>query len=103
MGDNVASLLYQVVHEAPSPLAKTTPGLPAGLEDVLRVALAKKPGERFASVAAFARAFEGATTETGTTLPTRIPEPARPEIAATGLAAPRASTEAGPAKAVTTF
>jgi eukaryotic-like serine/threonine-protein kinase len=108
VGDNVASLLYQVVHEAPSPLAKTTPGLPAELEDVLRVALSKKPTERFASVAAFSRAFESATTGTGAMLPTQLPAatpapPSRPEIAATGLAAPRAATATGQAKAVTTF
>ena len=58
VGDSIASLLYQVVHEAPSPLAASTLGLPSGLQDVLSCALSKKPAERFASVAAFARAFE---------------------------------------------
>jgi hypothetical protein len=60
VGENVASLLYQVVHQAPSPLAALAPGLPPGIEEVLGCALAKSKTERFASLTAFARAFETA-------------------------------------------
>ncbi len=47
IGEDVASLLYQVIHQAPSPLAEFNPGLPNGVEGVLRRALAKTQAERF--------------------------------------------------------
>jgi serine/threonine protein kinase len=59
-GEDVASLLYQVVHENPPPLAAMVPGLRPEVEEVLRCALAKKREDRFASVGAFARALETA-------------------------------------------
>jgi tRNA A-37 threonylcarbamoyl transferase component Bud32 len=107
VGDSIASLLYQVVHEAPSPLAASTHGLPSGLQDVLSCALSKKPAERFASVAAFARAFEGAATgvavaasppSSAATAPTGL------AMVPPGLSVPRVATEASPLKpAATTF
>jgi len=60
MGENVPAILFQVVHEAPPPLAPKVAGLPHELEEVLRGALAKDKRQRFASVAAFASALEGA-------------------------------------------
>jgi serine/threonine-protein kinase len=59
-GEDVASLLYQVVHEDPPPLAPKVPDLRPEVEEVLRMALAKKREHRFASVGAFARALESA-------------------------------------------
>jgi eukaryotic-like serine/threonine-protein kinase len=59
-GEDVASLLYQVVHEDPPPLATQLPGLRPEVEEVLRCALAKNPTERFASIGAFAEALESA-------------------------------------------
>ena len=59
-GEDVASLLYQVVHENPPPLVAHVPGLRPEVEDVLRCALAKKRAARFASIGAFARALETA-------------------------------------------
>ena len=57
-GEDVASLLYQVVHENPPSLAAAVPGLRSDVEEVLRMALAKKREDRFASIGAFARALE---------------------------------------------
>jgi serine/threonine-protein kinase len=59
-GENAASLLYQVVHQAPSPLTTRAPEVPAALDQVLGCALAKPIEERFASMTLFARAFEDA-------------------------------------------
>ncbi len=59
-GEDVASLLYQVVHESPPALAAAVPGLHPEVEDVLRVALAKDREDRFASIGAFTRALESA-------------------------------------------
>ena len=59
-GEDVASLLYQIVHENPPPLTTTVPGLRPEVEEVLRMALAKRREDRFASVGAFARALESA-------------------------------------------
>ncbi|HEX4404254.1 MAG TPA: protein kinase, partial [Polyangia bacterium] len=102
VGDNIASLLYQVVHEAPSPLAAHALGLPAGVDAVLMRALAKKPGERFESVAAFSRAFEG-TAAGGSVAPAPIGAVTTPAaLAATGIAGTLAPS--APAKAAeTTF
>jgi serine/threonine-protein kinase len=62
VGENVASLLYQVIHQAPSPLATMNPALPTEVEDVLRRALSKTQIGRFATMTEFSRAFEGAAT-----------------------------------------
>jgi serine/threonine-protein kinase len=108
VGESVMSLLYQVVHEAPSPLANTAPGLPAGIEDVLRCALAKRPVERFANVTAFARAFEAAASGAPVSVPVAQPPaplaPTAAAVAPTGLAAAPAPPVAPASKpAVTTF
>jgi len=62
IGENVASLLYQVIHQAPSPITDMNPGLPAAVEGVLRRALAKTQAERFQTLTEFSRAFEGAAS-----------------------------------------
>lgn len=59
-GDDVASLLYQVVHENPAPLTAQVPGLRPEVEEVLRCALAKNRTDRFSTISAFARALETA-------------------------------------------
>jgi len=65
-GDDIASLLYQVVHEEAPRLART---LPAGwdtraLQAVLDRALAKDPAQRFSGMVEMARAFEAASEQT---------------------------------------
>jgi len=62
VGENVASLLYQVIHQAPSPLANMNPGLPSQVEDVLRRALSKTQIGRYSTMIEFSRAFEGAAS-----------------------------------------
>ncbi|HEX3694512.1 MAG TPA: protein kinase [Polyangia bacterium] len=59
-GENAASLLYQVVHQTPSPLTTRAPEVPGALDQVLGCALAKPIEQRFASMTVFARAFEDA-------------------------------------------
>ncbi|HEY6476194.1 MAG TPA: serine/threonine-protein kinase [Polyangia bacterium] len=65
-GDDIASLLYQVVHEAPPPLARYLPGWwdTRALQAVLDRALAKDPGRRWSGMMEMARAFEAASEQT---------------------------------------
>jgi serine/threonine-protein kinase len=63
-GDDVASLLYQVVHEEPPRLSDSVPGLPSALEKVVMRALSKKQEDRFPNIREFARAFESAAVIT---------------------------------------
>ncbi len=58
IGENVPSLLFQVVHEPAPPLTPKVPGLSPEVEDVLRRALSKKKADRFPSVSAFASALD---------------------------------------------
>jgi serine/threonine-protein kinase len=57
-GDEISSILYQVVHEEPPSLVSM--GLPelAPVEAVIRRAMAKAPADRFANVNDFAQAME---------------------------------------------
>src|SRR5216684_4142728 len=56
----LSQLMYQHFHSAPPRPSSINPRLPADVDTVLLHALAKKPAERFASIAAFARAFQQA-------------------------------------------
>jgi hypothetical protein len=62
LGENVPSILFQIVHEPPPSLLPKLPGLPPQVENVLVRALAKKKEERFPSVSEFAAAMEAALT-----------------------------------------
>jgi serine/threonine-protein kinase len=62
VGESAASLLYQVIHEEPPPIAKRAPGLPADVEKVIRRGLAKRMEDRYPSITAFSRALELACT-----------------------------------------
>jgi len=53
-------VMYQHLHVIPQPPGKLNPRVPADVDTVILHALAKKPGERFASISAFARAFQQA-------------------------------------------
>jgi serine/threonine protein kinase len=65
-GANVSSLLYQIVHEEPVELAAAAGGpIPPAVASVLRRALAKDKGQRFASVLAFSAALEDAAAAGG--------------------------------------
>ena len=58
LGENVPSILFQVVHEQPPSLGSSVDGLPEKVEEVLRCALAKDKRQRYPSVSAFASALE---------------------------------------------
>ncbi|MEO5770168.1 MAG: serine/threonine-protein kinase [Polyangia bacterium] len=97
IGDNIAALLYQVLHQAPPPLASLNPGLPRQVEDVLRRALSKEQIGRFATMTEFSRAFESAASG-------REPAvaPAPPEAQAAMARAPTMASSPG-SPSVTTF
>ena len=65
-GDDIASLLYQVVHEEAPRLARTLPAWwdTRALQAVLDRALAKDPAQRFSGMMEMARAFEAASEQT---------------------------------------
>ncbi|HEX6203404.1 MAG TPA: tetratricopeptide repeat protein [Thermoanaerobaculia bacterium] len=46
-GDNPAAVLYSVVHEEPPPVCEARDDLPPGLDEVLRLALQKRPEQRY--------------------------------------------------------
>ena len=48
-GDREASILYSVVHEEPKPLKEMKPGLPQEIEQIVSLALKKKPESRYSS------------------------------------------------------
>src|SRR5260221_2857201 len=56
----LGQVMYQHLHVTPQSPGKLNPRVPADVDTVLLHALAKKPGERFASISAFARAFQQA-------------------------------------------
>src|SRR6266704_797633 len=57
---SLGQVMYQHLYVTPQPPGKLNPRVPADVDTVLLHALAKKPEERFASIAAFARAFQQA-------------------------------------------
>ena len=59
-GDNVPTILYQIVHKPPPSLVQKVAGLHPEVEDVLLHALAKNKKDRFGSVNDFAMALESA-------------------------------------------
>jgi eukaryotic-like serine/threonine-protein kinase len=63
-GREVPQILYSVVHTMP-PRPSELAGLPAAVDDVLAVALAKRPDDRFDRAAELAEALEAALTGRG--------------------------------------
>ncbi len=86
-GDDIASLLYQVVHEEAPRLARTLPAWwdTRALQAVLDRALAKEPAQRFSGMMEMARAFEAASEQT---LSHEIAERGTVNLGATLIAAP---------------
>jgi eukaryotic-like serine/threonine-protein kinase len=60
----LGQVMYQHLQAQPAPPSTFNPRLPAEIDTVLLHALAKKPEERFHSISAFARAFQGAMQST---------------------------------------
>jgi serine/threonine-protein kinase len=90
IADDVTPLFYQITNLEPEPLAKQAPDVPAAVEPVLRRALAKRPGDRFATIREFSRAFEEAA----------LGRPA--DATPTPVTLSQVSAETGPVAAVTT-
>jgi serine/threonine-protein kinase len=59
-GESFADTLYQLMVTMPPRPSELVPGLPAALDAVLSVAMAKDPGDRFGSAAELAEAIESA-------------------------------------------
>src|SRR5262249_3768351 len=57
-GDSAAEVMSAILREDPPDVAQLQPGLPAGLEHVVRHALEKRPEERFQSARDLAFALE---------------------------------------------
>ncbi|HEY3817090.1 MAG TPA: serine/threonine-protein kinase [Polyangiaceae bacterium] len=63
-GPDTPQILYQVVYRSPARPSQLVPGLPADVEIVLAIALAKDPSERFASALEMAEALRAAAKGT---------------------------------------
>jgi hypothetical protein len=108
-GDSVIAVIMNVVTGTPAPLATLVPQTPASVVAAVERALAKKPDERFADVAAFIEALTGRPLQTlgvgsvgipapGATAPLSQEElmaatmaPASPQVASGVRAAPLSS------------
>jgi Tol biopolymer transport system component len=55
--ESTLALLHKIAYEPPPPICQARPDLPAGVEAVLDRALAKEPGDRYATVSAFVDAL----------------------------------------------
>ncbi len=75
IGGSWHTLLTKVIHYDPPPLSSLVPDLPAEVERVLRRALSKQKGDRFPTIAAFARALGVAA---GATPPVTVPLAPKP-------------------------
>jgi|SRR5450631_439950 len=77
VGENIPSILFQIVHEPPPALATKVSGLQPQVEKVLLRALAKDKADRFANVKDFALALDGAVAGSAPATPVRVSPTAR--------------------------
>jgi serine/threonine protein kinase len=73
VGENVPSILFQVVHESPPSLSAKVAGLNPQVEGVLLRALAKDKNDRFDSVNDFVVALEGVVFGAALVAPSSVP------------------------------
>src|SRR6266702_2040372 len=81
---SLGQVMYQHLHVIPQPPGTLNPRVPPDVDTVLLHALAKKPEERFASISAFARAFQQAlpVDSSSPTIASTLQEPNRSDIRA---------------------
>ncbi len=64
-GVSATTIMYRIVHEEPPELAFAMPQVPERLSEVVRIALAKDPGYRFATAGAMREALRGGQVVVG--------------------------------------
>ena len=89
-GDELAAVMYAHLSEPPPQLTSRRPGLPPAVDGVLSRALAKAPGDRYASCGQFADALRDAFG-----LPPYRPVPVRQGAPPTDIARPAAERASG--------
>lgn len=62
-GDNIASVVYKIIHKKPRPLSYQDKNLPSYLDEILKRALAKDPDKRYASAAELKKDLENLERE----------------------------------------
>ena len=78
-GDNVAELIYQIVHVEPEPLLSLAPGTPPHVVTAIARAMAKRPADRYPDVGAFILDLTGSPLQTlSVATPVRVPTVAPP-------------------------
>ncbi|MBZ5514711.1 MAG: protein kinase [Acidobacteriia bacterium] len=94
-GQNVTTVMYKIVHEAPTPLAALQPGLDPAVEAIVQRALAKHPDQRFQTCAELAAALELYINQAIAAMP-RTAVMTAPPAASVGVA-PQPAAPAAPA------
>jgi eukaryotic-like serine/threonine-protein kinase len=81
-GNDLASTVYRIVHEAATPANVVNPTLPASVAAVMERALAKRPEDRYESGAAFVAALRDAGGGAAMPVPlaSRMPAPEQPTV-----------------------
>jgi serine/threonine-protein kinase len=64
-GESLATVIYRIVNDDPIPPRRLNPTLGAPVDSVIRRGLAKKPGDRYPSCAAFVDAIDDACRQSG--------------------------------------
>jgi serine/threonine protein kinase len=57
-GDLDQTVIYAILHHEPEPLKKARPDIPPGVDEIVRQALAKKPGDRYQTMEEFREDIE---------------------------------------------
>jgi eukaryotic-like serine/threonine-protein kinase len=99
-GQNVTTVMYKIVHEAPTPIAALQPGLDPAVEMIIQKALAKNPAERFQTCAELAQAFDNYISRVTAAMPGTAVMTPRSASVAPVVAAPPPSTPFPPVAAV---